>query len=62
MTGRESSNQPARRVTVKVTVAPEVAPRFNIGTRWEVVASSLESLWQGQHTVTLERVDDDGGT
>jgi len=57
----EHSSESAQRATVKVSVAPEKAPRFIVGTRWEVVASSLDSLWQGAHTVTLEEIETEGG-
>lgn len=44
--------------TVKVAVDREAAPPFVVGTTWEVVASSLESLWHGPYTITLRLVDD----
>jgi len=51
-----------KRSSVTVRVEAEQATRFNVGTRWEVVASSLESLWQGAYKVTLEEItaEDDG--
>ena len=53
----EHTSESAQRATVKVSVEPEKAPRFIVGTRWEVVASSLDSLWQGAHTVTLKEIE-----
>jgi outer membrane receptor for monomeric catechols len=44
------------RFTVNLRVEPEQANRLNIGTRWKVVASSLESLWHGAYKVTLEEI------
>jgi len=45
---------------VKVAVDRGTMPRFIAGSRWEVVASSLESLWHGPYTVTLRQVEDGG--
>jgi hypothetical protein len=42
---------------VKVRVAPEESMRFRVGTHWKVVASSVESLWEAQHTITLEEIE-----
>lgn len=50
----------ARRTTVNVRVAAEAAPRFNVGSRWEVVAASLDSLWEGAYTITLRMIEDEG--
>jgi len=44
------------RLTVNLRVEPEQATRLNVGTQWEVVASSLESLWHGAYKVTLEEI------
>ncbi|MDX2435920.1 MAG: hypothetical protein QNL88_02610 [Acidobacteriota bacterium] len=44
------------RPTVNLRVDAELAPRLNVGTRWEVVASSLESLWQGAYKVRLKEI------
>ena len=60
MPERERINQSARRAMVKVRIEPEKASQFNIGTRWEVVASSPESLWQGAYAVTLKEIEADG--
>lgn len=49
------------RLTVNLRVEPEQATRLNIGTRWEVVASSLESLWQGAYKITLEEIPAEDG-
>ena len=57
MTGREPEDQSARRPVVKVSVEREQAPQFGVGTRWEVAALSLESLWHGPYTVTLRQVE-----
>lgn len=51
------------RSTVQLRIEAGQATRFYVGTRWEVVASSLESLWQGAYKVTLKEItaeDDDG--
>jgi hypothetical protein len=57
-----AENQTARtRVDVRVEAAK--APRIEVGTQWRVVASAPASLWEGDYTVTLERIetDSDGG-
>jgi len=46
--------------TVKVAAERDAMPRFIAGSRWEVVASSLESLWHGPYTVTLRQIEDGG--
>jgi hypothetical protein len=51
----KDSNRPA----INVRVESEKAPRFNVGTRWEVVASSLGSLWEGAYTVTFREIEVD---
>ena len=51
-----SQNNVFDRGTVQLRVEPEQAVRFNVGTQWRVVASSIESLWQGAHKVTLEEI------
>jgi hypothetical protein len=48
-TGRKSID-----VHVKTDVASEMTP----GSRWVVVSSSLDSLWDTAYTVTLEEVAD----
>jgi hypothetical protein len=53
-------NESTQRATVRVSVEPEKATRFNVGTRWKVVASSLGSLWEGAHTITLEEIEAEG--
>ena len=45
------------RPRIDVRVESAKAPRFEVGTRWKVVASSPESLWEGSYTVTLERIE-----
>ena len=60
MPERERINDSARRAMVKVRIESEKASRFNIGTRWEVVASSPESWWQGAYAVTLKEIEADG--
>jgi hypothetical protein len=54
------STESAPRIRVTVTVESELAPRLNVGTRWEVVASSLSSLWERAYAVTLEEMSDPG--
>jgi hypothetical protein len=49
MPEQERTGESDRRATVQLSVEPDNASRFNVGTRWEVVASSLDSLWQGAH-------------
>jgi len=56
-----SDGNASDRLTVTLRVEPEQANRLNIGTRWEVVASSLESLWQGAYKITLEEIPDEDG-
>ena len=60
MPERERINESARRAMVKVRIESEKASRFNIGTRWEVVASSPDSLWQGSYSVTLKEIEAEG--
>ena len=60
MPERERINESARRAMVKVRIESEKASRFNIGTRWEVVESSPESLWQGAYSVTLKEIEAEG--
>ena len=57
MPEHERINESARRAMVKVRVESEKASRFNISTRWEVVASSPESWWEGAYTVTLKEIE-----
>ena len=61
MTEKESAHRSAGGDTVQVSVTPETAPRLRAGTRWEVVATSLDSLWNDRYTVTLRAVQDRGG-
>lgn len=58
MSEHEAQDKLTSAGTVKVAVDREAAPRFGVGTRWEVVTSSLESLWHGPYTMTLRPVDD----
>jgi hypothetical protein len=58
MTKHKVQRNPSSTGTVKVAADREAAPRFIAGSKWEVVASSLESLWHGPYTVTLRLVDD----
>ena len=60
MPQRERINESARRAMVKMRIESEKASRFNIGTRWEVVASSPESPWQGAYAVTLKEIEAGG--
>ena len=56
-----SEKDTSDRLTVHLRVEPEQANRLNVGTRWEVVASSLESLWQGAYKITLVEVPAEDG-
>ena len=56
MQEKPSKNQEVRSETVAVRVEPEKAVRFRVGTHWKVVGSAVESLWEGQHTITLEEI------
>ena len=47
------------RDTISLRVEAEKANRFNVGTRWEVVASSPESLWLGAYSVTFKEIADE---
>ena len=58
MTDRQQTREPKRHETITVRVEPSSATQLPIGSRWEVVDSSLDSLWGGPCTVTLRRVDD----
>lgn len=58
MEDTERTKDAPRRAEVNVRVAAEAVSRFNVGTRWEVVAASLDSLWQGEaYTVTLREIE-----
>lgn len=59
MADREHTTESPRTATVTVRVEPAASTRLRIGTRWEVVAASLDSLWQGAYTVTLQEIEDD---
>ena len=57
------SDKGTARTRVDVRVAAAKAPKIEVGTRWRVVASAPASLWEGDYTVTLERIEtasDDG--
>lgn len=56
MVERKQIDGSHKRATVFVRVESGTAPRLEIGSRWEVVAPSLDSLWAGAHTVTLRRI------
>ena len=57
MPEHERTTGPGAKARVTVSVKPEWAPRLGVGTRWEVVASSLGSLWDEVFTVTLEEIE-----
>jgi len=57
MKKKDPTGEKAGGATVTVRVEPEKAVRFNVGTRWEVVASSKESLWQAAHSITLKEIE-----
>ena len=48
------------RPPITLRVEAEKISRFSVGTRWEVVASSVESLWGAQFTVTLKEIETAG--
>lgn len=58
MTDRQETREPSERHTITVRLEPSSSARLPVGSRWEVVASSPESLWEGPHTVTLRQIDD----
>jgi len=51
-----SEDSTSIRPSVSLRVEAEQVSRFNVGTRWEVVAASQESLWQGAHTITFREI------
>lgn len=57
MADRDHTTEEAGSDVLKVRVDAESSTRLRTGTRWEVVASSLDSLWEGGYTVTLREVD-----
>ncbi len=58
MTDRTEPRQPTETSTITVRVEPSSSTHLPIGSRWEVVDSSPDSLWGGPYTVTLRQVDD----
>lgn len=54
-----SGDSTSKRPSVSLRVEPEQVFRFNVGTRWEVVAATQESLWQGAHTITFREITDE---
>ena len=60
MSEQELTSEPVLKATVKLSVEPEKITKLAVGSRWEVVDSSLSSLRHGPHTVTLRQVDDGG--
>ena len=60
MSTHELTREPDPKATVKVSVKPEEVTALAVGSRWEVVSSSVPSLWHGPHTVTLRQVDNGG--
>ena len=57
MPHENETNPESRKETISVRVEPEKAVRFRVGTRWKVVGSAVESLWEGRHTITLEEIE-----
>ena len=51
-----SGDRKPSRPSVSLRIDAEQVSRFNVGTRWEVVAASQESLWQGAHTITFKEI------
>jgi hypothetical protein len=51
-----SGDRKPNRPSVSLRIEAEQVSRFNVGTRWEVVAASQESLWQGAHTITFREI------
>ncbi len=58
MSENTAQTKPKSTITVKVTVEREKMPCLMAGSRWEVVDSSLDSLWHGPYKITLRQVDD----
>lgn len=54
----EPNTGATRRSSVTVSVSPSSSTLLRVGTRWEVVASTLDTLWGGTHTVTLVPIED----
>lgn len=52
----EPTSRSPGRDTVTVRVDPESSTHLRVGSRWEVVDSSLDSLWEGAYTVTLKEI------
>jgi len=48
------------RPPITVRVEADKALRFYVGTRWKVVASSLDSLWEGDYSIKLEEIKAEG--
>ena len=59
MADHDHSTEPPQREPVTVRVDAESSTRLRTGTRWEVVASSLDSLWEGAYTVMLRELETD---
>ena len=53
MTDHRQESAPIIEVSVKV----ELVSQLGVGTRWEVVDASLDTLWNSTYSVTLKRVD-----
>lgn len=56
-----NSEKDSARARVDLRVEPDKVSQFNVGSKWKVVASSPGSLWEGAHTVTLERIETESG-
>ena len=62
--GEQMSNhteETTQREVVTVRVEAEHVTKLPKGSRWVVIESSLDSLWQGAYTVKLEAIDSKGG-
>jgi len=53
------ATQDTARSRIEVRIESARAPSLELGSCWRVVASSPASLWEGQYTVTLEKIDAD---
>lgn len=60
--GVDMSSNPTNKAsqTFAVHIKADEVTQFSPGTRWEVVASSLGSLWEDTYTVSLRRVGEAG--
>ncbi len=57
MSEHELIREPVLKAAVEVRVEPAKVTKLAVGSRWEVVNSSLSSLGYGPHPVTLRQVE-----